>query len=222
MRFSARISCDRPRSDLERSGQYGSGRHGFFYEFPQPLPQGEETRVTVVFSATGAALGRGDWLLDDTGATALAPAASLAKDEPVLLPAPSDPRALFELLAYYDQHAGLYPLLSRLDIGADLRQQHIHYGVLGTWPDRSVPSPQGQYFPRDHINQLLLCDAFQNGLIPRLAAAYADKRRLIFVHIPKCAGTDLSNKLKTRYPWLDHNVMDAGWTSKHAMLRHLS
>ena len=63
---------------------------------------------------------------------------------------------------------------------------------------------------------------FQSDLLPRLAEAYADKRRLIFVHIPKCAGADMSNKLKARYPWLDHNVMDHKWTTKHDMLRHLS
>jgi hypothetical protein len=222
MRFAVRITCDRPRSDLKRSGQYGSGRHGFFYEFPEPLPQDETTRVTAVFSATGAALGRGDWALDVNGPTALAPAVPPADNEPALLPAPADPRALFELLGWYDQHAGLYPLLSRLDLGDASRPQHIQYGVLGSWPDRSIPLPQGRYYPRDHLNELLLGDAFQNGLVPRFAAAYADKRRVIFVHIPKCAGTDLSNKLKTRFPWLDYNVMDADWTSKHAMFQHLS
>ncbi len=58
--------------------------------------------------------------------------------------------------------------------------------------------------------------------MPRLLCAYEDKRRLIFIHIPKCAGTDLSNKLKTRFPWIDFNIMDPDWTTKDAMLRHLS
>jgi hypothetical protein len=65
-------------------------------------------------------------------------------------------------------------------------------------------------------------DAFQADLLPRFAHAFADKQRLIFVHIPKCAGTDLTNKLKSRYPWIDYNIMAPTWTSKDAMLLRLS
>ena len=84
------------------------------------------------------------------------------------------------------------------------------------------PPADGRYYPRDHLNELLLSDEFQTEMLPRLLRAYEDKQRLIFVHIPKCAGTDLSNKLKTRYPWVDFNIMDSDWTTKDAMLRHLS
>ena len=138
-----------------------------------------------------------------------------------MMPAPRDARALFELLLWYDERAGLYPLLSRLDV-AGQRPQQAHYSVLGTYPDRSAPMRNTRYYPRDHLNELLLGDEFQAGLLSRFAEAYSDKRRLIFVHVPKCAGTDLSNKLKTRYPWVDYNIMDTDWTTKRAMLRHLS
>ena len=120
------------------------------------------------------------------------------------------------------KRTGLYPLLSRLDV-AGQRPQDVHYSVLGAYPDRSAaPVRQDRYYPRDHLNELLLGDEFQAGLLSRFAEAYSDKRRLIFVHVPKCAGTDLSNKLKTRFPWVDYNIMDTDWTTKRAMLRHLS
>ena len=80
----------------------------------------------------------------------------------------------------------------------------------------------GRYYPHDHLNELLLGEAFQEKLLPILLHAYEEKRRLIFLHIPKCAGTDLSNKLKQRYPWVHFNIMDKSWTSKDGMLRHLS
>lgn len=220
-RLVARIACDLPREDLGRTGQYSDGRHGFVYEFPKPLPSAAETRVTVVFSEAGAPLARGDRMVSSQGVTVLPKAAPVPEEEPVMMPAPRDPRALFELLYLYEERAGLYPLISRLDMTGQ-RPQDVHYSVLGAWPNRAEPAPPGRYYPRDHLNELLLGDAFQTGLVPRLAEAYADKRRLIFVHIPKCAGTDLSNKLKTRFPWVDQNIMDQAWTTKDAMLRHLS
>ena len=218
----AQVLCDQPREDLRRTRQYGAGRHGFLFRFPEPLSEKTEVRVTVLFSETGAPLARGDWLVDDAGAKGLDMVAALPDDQPVMMPAPRNPRALFELLLWYDQVSGLYPLLSRLDV-AGQRPQHVHYSVLGAYPDRSAaPMRQDRYYPRDHLNELLLGDEFQAGLLSRFAEAYSEKRRLIFVHIPKCAGTDLSNKLKTRYPWVDHNIMDTDWTTKRAMLRHLS
>jgi hypothetical protein len=217
----AQVLCDHPREDLRRTKQYGSGRHGFLFQFPEPLSEGTKARVTILFSETGAPLVRGDWLIDSEGAKGVDTAVALPDDEPVMMPAPRDARALFELLLWYDERAGLYPLLSRLDV-AGQRPQQAHYSVLGTYPDRSAPMRNTRYYPRDHLNELLLGDEFQAGLLSRFAEAYSDKRRLIFVHVPKCAGTDLSNKLKTRYPWVDYNIMDTDWTTKRAMLRHLS
>jgi hypothetical protein len=218
----AKVLCDQPREDLRRTKQYGSGNHGFLFQFPEPLSEGTEARVTVLFSETASPLVRGDWLVGDEGAKGVDTAAALPDDEPVMMAAPRNTRTLFELLLWYDERAGLYPLLSRLDM-AGQRQQAVHFSVLGTYPDRSVvPMRRDRYYPHDHLNELLLGDEFQAGLLSRFAEAYSDKRRLIFVHVPKCAGTDLSNKLKTRYPWVDYNIMDTDWTTKRAMLRHLS
>ena len=168
----AQVACNHPREDLRRTRQYGTGNHGFLFQFAEPLSEGTEARVTVLFSETGCALVRGDWMLDAEGANSLDPAEALPVDEPVMMPAPRDPRALFELLLWYHERAGLYPLFSRLDV-AGLPPQHIHYGVLGRYPDRTAaPRPQGRYYPRDDLNELILGDEFQSGLLPRLAEAY--------------------------------------------------
>jgi hypothetical protein len=53
---------------------------------------------------------------------------------------------------------------------------------------------------------------FQSQLVNLLLAAFPEKRRLLFVHIPKCAGTDLRENLKSRYPVLDWNLTETSWT----------
>jgi hypothetical protein len=41
---------------------------------------------------------------------------------------------------------------------------------------------------------------------------YSDKRRLLFVHVPKCAGTDLRENLRMTYPLIDRSLTDRVWT----------
>jgi hypothetical protein len=218
----AQVMCDRRREDLAETGQYGSGNHGFVYRFAEPLPTSSPTRLSVRFSLTGAPLGRGDCLLIDNSVRFIPPARPLVDDEPVLMPSPRDTRALFELLYWYDERLGLSPMLRRLDIDG-CEPWQLHYSVFGRLPETPLTLPDGErYYPHDHLNEMLLDEAFQADLLPLLLHAYKEKQRSIFLHIPKCAGTDLSNKLKTRYPWMDFNIMDARWTSKDAMLRHLS
>lgn len=218
----AQVVCDRSREDLLQAALYGNGNHGFSYKFGDSLPAGTEARISVRFSQSGYPLVHGDCLIGDTTVRYLALADRVPEHEPVMMPAPREPRSLFELLFWYDEACGLYPLLSRLDLD-DHKPQHVYYSVFGEFSEYDwKPSAAGRYYPCDHLNELLLSDEFQSDLLPRLLQAYDDKRRLIFVHIPKCLGTDLSNKLKTRYPWLDFNIMDGEWTRKDAMLRHLS
>jgi hypothetical protein len=218
----AQVACDKPRQDLIKTGQYGHGNHGFAFRFPKPLPAGQEIRLSVRFSQSGSALTRGECLLATDGIRVLPPPDPVPFETPIMMPGPHDPRALLELLYWYDERLGLSPLLSRLDL-AGFAPQLIHYTTFGELPQRPLGiSANGRYYPHDHLNELLLSDEFQTGLLPLLLHAYDDKRRLIFVHIPKCAGTDLSNKLRTRYPWANVNIMDADWTSKDALLRHLS
>ena len=217
----AQLTCDNPREDLRETGQYGEGNHGFAYQFPVPLSESDDVRLSVRFSISGYPVTNGECLLSRDGVRRLPLPAPLPDEEPAMMPAPCTPRSLFELLYWYDEDLGLAPLLSRL-VFDDLTPQHVHYGVFGEQSEVPVYPTTGRYYPRDHLSELLLSNKFQSELLPRLLRAYEDKRRLVFIHIPKCAGTDLSNKLKTKYPWIDFNIMNSEWTLKAAMLEHLS
>ena len=218
----AQIVCNLPRADLAKAGQFGDGARAFAYSFDPPLPAEGTTRVSVVHSRTGMPVSGGEVRFVDGKQQRLEPTAALAEDEPRLLAPPSDPRSLFDWLGLYDERGGLAQLLSRLEFGGE-RPEGTHYAAFGAYP-RSVEDVLrwGTYYPRDHLHDLLLSDAFQTGLIPLFLRAFPEKRRLIFVHIPKCAGTDLSFHFRARHPSLERSLTDPAWTPKSAMLRRIS
>ena len=218
----AQIACNLPRQDLAKAGQFDDGARAFAYPFDPPLPAEGETRVTIVYSRTGVPLSGGAVSFVGGVLQQLEPPAALAEDEPWLLAPPSDPRGLFEWLGLYCERGGLALLLSRLAFGGE-RPERTHYAAFGAYP-RSVEDVLrwGTYYPRDHLHELLLSDAFQTGLIPLFLRAFPEKRRLIFVHIPKCAGTDLSFHFRACHPSLDRSLTDPEWTPKSAMLRRIA
>jgi hypothetical protein len=127
--------------------------------------------------------------------------------------APRDPRALFELFATYDPARGLDELLSRLDV-TGIEPRHVYNGTLGRRPEtlHACRRPEG-YNARDHMRGALLSPEFQRKVISLILNAYPEKKRLLFVHVPKCAGTDLRIGLSTRYPALDAGLSRSEWTT---------
>jgi hypothetical protein len=218
----AQITCNLPRPDLARIGQFGDGARAFVHQFDPPLPAEGETRVTIVHSRTGLPLSDGDARFVDGKLQRLGPPAALADDEPRLLAPPSDPRGLFDWLRLYDESGGLARLLSRLEFIGECPER-MHYAVFDAQP-ASVQEVLrwGSYYPRDHLHELLLSEPFQTGLIPLFLRAFPEKRRLIFVHLPKCAGTDLTFHFRARYPSLGRSLTDPDWTPKPAMLRRIA
>ena len=136
---------------------------------------------------------------------------------------PLDPRATLRLFTMFDPAQGLYQLLTRIDFSRRRRASHIHYSVFGEYP--VVPdngASLGSYKGRDYLNDLLFSRRFQDDIIPTVLRAFPEKRRLLFVHIPKCAGSDLSMHLARHYPSINQRLMDPAWTPKEALFRLLS
>jgi hypothetical protein len=63
------------------------------------------------------------------------------------------------------------------------------------------------------MRRALISPEFQRRIIPLILHAYPEKTRLIFIHVPKCAGTDFQAGLSTRYPALGITLAQAEWTS---------
>lgn len=58
----------------------------------------------------------------------------------------------------------------------------------------------------------------QSTIIETTLRAYPEKRRLIFIHVPKCAGTDLSINLRAKFPaTLHQSLTSPGWFPPSAL-----
>lgn len=218
----AQLACDLARPDLRQSGQWGDGRHGFRFRFPAPLAREMTHRVSVRFTATGRALSEGEVVLSADGTTTVPVRNRTETDEMLGLPTPCMPRDAFRLFPFYDRSYGLSDLLARLDFDGQ-QPRHIRYAVFGALrvADGRDEFAANTYAPRDHLNQLLMSTGFQQEVLTLLLNAFPEKRRLLFVHIPKCAGSDLSHHLMTRYPSIDQRMMDEKWTPKDALFAAL-
>jgi len=219
---AGQIRCDLLRPDLRNAGTYGEGKHGFRFEFPTPMPVEVDRRVTVRFAQTGRILGNGDARVSRDGTTLLPVTPPPAFDEDLHLPVPLDPHDALQLLSLFESTQGLYPLLTRVDFSRRRRASHIHYSVFGEYP--LVPdngASLGGVNARDYLNDLLHSRRFQDGIIPTVLRAFPEKRRLLFVHIPKCAGSDLSMHLARRYASIGQRIIDPAWTPKELLFRTL-
>lgn len=115
------------------------------------------------------------------------------------VPAPQSPRELLLALRNYDQTEGLDAFLDGFDF-TGVTSHQIYFSVLGRLPESAhvAAMPLG-YDPREHLKAALLSSEFQSGLIMHVLRAFPEKKRVVFVHVPKCAGSDLASHLMQRY-----------------------
>jgi hypothetical protein len=65
---------------------------------------------------------------------------------------------------------------------------------------------------------LLHGDEFQKNLLRRVLECYPEKQRLFFIHVPKCAGSDLSGTLVEQMPAFNMRLIDRNWFDAEKML----
>ena len=58
--------------------------------------------------------------------------------------------------------------------------------------DATLALPRPGYDAREHLRATLLSNEFRAGLLGSFLAAFPEKRRDVFIHVPKTAGTDLT------------------------------
>jgi len=133
---------------------------------------------------------------------------------PQLIPAPVNTRQLLNLFAFYEADKGLPSILSRLDCAAMSKRQ-ISACVLGRAPDNWQAAVDGEnYVPRAALANRLNSVEFQTRIREIVLNAFPEKRRSIFVHIPKCAGSDLTVGLRRQVPVLHYNLATPEITPK--------
>lgn len=128
-------------------------------------------------------------------------------------------RRFLERFGDFDPAIGLSSILRGLEtVQADPRIAYSN--VLGRWPSAyEYQSASGDAVQT--YSELLASAEFQDTFIASVLNAYPEKRRLLFVHIPKCAGTDLQAVLSDRAAAIHKNITLPNWTSMAAFYGHL-
>jgi len=123
---------------------------------------------------------------------------------------PVNLREVFQMFGFYDSGRGLDGVLERFDFSSTppWRLQQI---ILDNVPPSERPAIDPD--PLVYIRQLLASDGFRHDVLQNFLNGFAEKRRLLFVHIQKCAGTDLIAALSERYFDIDANLDDPFWLS---------
>jgi hypothetical protein len=140
------------------------------------------------------------------------------------LPMPSDTRALFRILSLYNSQAPLSALLDLIDF-SEATPEIVYFATLGRPPEATsgvALSDRSQYSAKRHFEACLLSNEFQTQLMESFVRAFPEKKRLIYIHIPRCAGTHFRVNVGSRHPQIPNSLQDVAATSKIEMLQAIS
>ncbi len=122
--------------------------------------------------------------------------------------APTTMRETFNQFRFYRRELEGAGLFIDVDFSHCTARQ-VFYACHGRAPGSLHEALAHERFtPRELFVAAVSSGEFQNKLVARFLAAYPEKRRLIFVHIPKCAGSDVSTHLFGRYASLNTKIVD--------------
>ena len=125
---------------------------------------------------------------------------------------------LFQLLASYTPHIGLAEFLRMIDF-TGVTPIQVYQVVLGRPPESvAVALPHAEYDAREHFRGALLSKEFRQTIQASFLRAFPEKGRDVFIHIPKCAGTDLILNLGHRSVPLPKMLAHEGWATSTEFL----
>lgn len=134
------------------------------------------------------------------------------------LRAPRNQRELIRMFGLYDEATGLDGLLARFDVST-LAAWTLDRVALGN--TAREPRPPADTDPVAHLKSLLLSSPFRQFAVRNLLDAFPDTPRLLFVHVPKCAGTDLTGALRERYVSIDSAMENPHWYTAEQRFKYL-
>lgn len=130
-------------------------------------------------------------------------------------------RELFERISLFEGSGNIESIFSNID-WSSVRPVHLYLCLLGRLPEcLEVSIPGASYSPSSHFFDILNSDEFQRAIVAGILRAFPEKRRLIFVHVPKCAGSDLLWILSNRFPWIIDSISYPEWTGKDVLFESL-
>ena len=131
---------------------------------------------------------------------------------------PRTGRELFELLEYLTPEIGLDSVLDMVDF-TGVTPSDVYLTVLGRAAGNLEAARQSDGFdPRRFFRALLLGREFRESVTVAFLKAFPEKSRDIFIHVPKCAGTDLIMNLASRQLPMPKLLEVDGWLTEAEFL----
>lgn len=109
---------------------------------------------------------------------------------------PRNASEIFRMFTLFDSTKGIDSVLNRFN-WVDVKPDQLRSAVL-----ESCSMPPGISWDGDVarcMKELLNSREFRKDILAQFLNAFPDKKRIIFVHIPKCAGSDLTRILAQRH-----------------------
>jgi hypothetical protein len=139
-----------------------------------------------------------------------------------MLKAPTSLRETVLLLGQARRKQGLAEILGQVDWSGVTRRQLVH-AFLDRPPASAAEILEGPDFnARATAIELFGSPDFRAGLAPRLLQIFQNKRRLLFVHVPKAAGTDFMSAMRRALPHVGNELADPELVSADMLLRRLA
>ncbi len=138
----------------------------------------------------------------------------------MLMHAPRRPRELFDYFRLHRREAGIGGLVQQWEL-SEVGPHQVYYSVLGRLPEPGRAKKAAAYDPGAQYANALKSPEFQAGVVPALLNAYPEKTRMIFIHIPKCAGSHLASKLIENFPAVNFRLMDKNWINSENLFEAL-
>jgi hypothetical protein len=139
-----------------------------------------------------------------------------------VLKAPTSLRETVMLLGHMRPKRGLDDLFSQVDWSGVSRRQLIH-AFLDRPPalGEETLEPPG-FDARAAALELFASPGFRAGLAPRLLQVFQNKRRLLFVHVPKAAGTDYMSAMRRALPHVGNELAEPELVPADMLARRLA
>jgi hypothetical protein len=119
---------------------------------------------------------------------------------PVRRPLPERPRDLLEVFSAMGGEASRISLLRSLDL-RDATPGWLIFVALNRWPTMAeLRALEGEYDARKHLSALIFSVEFRRLLAQRILTAYPEKVRLLYVRIPRCAGSHFLATARLMHP----------------------
>jgi len=136
----------------------------------------------------------------------------------------SRPKSFYDVISafkHYDENFGIASVLEGFDY-SDLSTNDIYLGALGRPANLQELCAFNSHLDlRKQYEVVLNSCEFQTNSVKNCLNAFSEKRRLLFVHIPKCSGSSVNGHLQRKYPAILNWIANKDITSRSGLFTAL-